>query len=126
MLPDALRISELHLLAPVRDLGHVELLHAVAHFHTTAEHLNAGHTVNFGRPWIEASACTHGLISLPYLDGPDLENLETEKGLVRLLWLIPITDAERRYAMSNGLNALEEAFETGPFNYLDPRRRSVV
>jgi hypothetical protein len=46
---------------------------AIAHFHRTGSALGLGHTVNFGRPWLPTSSCTHGLGSLPYLDGPDLE-----------------------------------------------------
>src|SRR5688572_18589991 len=41
---------ELHLFSPSQDKTHSELLTAVAHYHRTGHHLNAGHTVNFGRP----------------------------------------------------------------------------
>lgn len=47
-----------------------------AHFHRTGSALGLGHTVNFGRPWLPGSSCTHGLVSLPYLFGPELEWLQ--------------------------------------------------
>jgi hypothetical protein len=66
---------ELHLFAKDRQAegSIVELLTVVAHFHRNGERLGLGHTVEFGRPWVTGSSCTHGLISLPYLDGPELE-----------------------------------------------------
>lgn len=118
---DAERL-ELHLFSPVADDGHVELLTAIAHYDRTGERLGLGHIVNFGRPWLPGSECDRGLISLPYLDGPDLEHGSG----VRFLWLIPITNAEAAFATAHGLEALEQRWEEVGFNYLDPRRRSAV
>lgn len=87
---DDLRI-ELHLFSPVETTQHIELLTIVAHYHRTGASLGIGHTVNFGRPLLPMSACEYGLISLPYLDGPALEYLNTADGDVRFLWLVPIT-----------------------------------
>jgi hypothetical protein len=121
---------ELHLLAPARaahepaDPGLVELLTAVAHYHRTGAPLGLGHTVNFGRPWQPGSACTRGLVSLPYLDGPALERLEATG--TRCLWLLPVTPSEVEFKKRHGLEALEERFERPDFNYLDPRRPPVV
>jgi hypothetical protein len=117
---------ELHLFAPGRNRSLVEILAAAAHYHRTASPLGLGHTVNFGRPWWPESVCDHGLISLPYLDGPRLEWLQTPRGMVRFLWLIPITLAEVRFMKQRGLEALERRFEIGTFNYVDPKRKSVV
>jgi hypothetical protein len=102
----------------------VELLTVVAHYHRTGQRLGLGHTVNFGRPWLEGSGCSYGLISLPYLDGPDLEWSEAPR--IRFLWLIPITEAELQYKKASGLEALEQKFEELQFDYLDPLRPSVV
>ena len=102
----------------------VEILTSVAHYHRTGRALELGHTVNFGKPWLVGSACTHGLISLPYLDGPELEWLAEPE--VRFLWLIPITEAEMRFKKRHGLEALEQKLEENQFNFLDPRRPSVV
>ena len=117
---------ELHLFAPQKNKAHVELLTVIAHYHRTETQLNLGHTVNLGRPWLPGSKCTHGLISLPYIDGPDLELLNIENIAVRFLWLIPITEKELEFKKSKGLEALEKEFDKTEFNYLDPLRESVV
>lgn len=117
---------ELHLFSPVECESLVELLTVVAHFHLTGEYLNTGHTVNFGRPWLPGSICDHGLVSLPYLDGPPLEWLEQGSDRVRFLWLIPLTTPEVQFAKTNGLEALERRFDEAHFNYVDPKRKSVV
>lgn len=102
----------------------VELLTVIAHFHRTGSALGLGHTVNFGRPWLPGSSCTHGLVSLPYLDGPELEWLQQPS--TRFLWLVPITEGELLFKKTHGLEALEERFEAKQFDFLDPRRPSVV
>ncbi len=126
-------LLELHMWSPARSLhcsgqgNHVELLTIVAHFHRTGAKLGLGHTVNFGRPWQPQSNCDYGLISLPYLDGPDLEDLQIGNVSVRCLWLIPITQEEVAFKRANGLDALEDLFEETSFNYLDaPPRYSVT
>jgi hypothetical protein len=121
-------LLELHLFSSVQYEPHVELLTAVAHYHRTAKPLGLAHIVNFGRPWMEGSNCSHGLISLPYLDRPALERLECKsvEKTVQCPWLVPITDREREYAIAEGLEALEAKFEEQRFNYLDPMRPSVV
>lgn len=85
-----------------------------------------GHTVNFGCPWFEKSNSEYGLISLPYLDGPLLENLQSSSRKIQFLWLIPITVSEVNYKKQNGLEALEQKFDEAYFNYLDPYRKSIV
>ncbi|GAA4441854.1 suppressor of fused domain protein [Bremerella cremea] len=119
---------ELHLFAPYEDELLVELLYAVAYYHQTTRPLGLGHTVNFGRPWLATSHCTHGLLSLPYLDGPQLEWLSVAdaQAPVRCLWLVPITLAEKDFAREFGVDALEQKWEEAEFNYLDPLRASVV
>jgi hypothetical protein len=123
--PDSPKL-ELHLTSSIRAKELVELLTITAHYHLTGDYLGLGHTVNFGRPWLPGSQCDYGLVSLPYIYGPRLEWLETAASRIRFLWLIPITLAERSFKMSQGLEALEKEFEKKRFNYLDPRRRSVV
>jgi hypothetical protein len=102
----------------------IEVLTAVAHYHRTGRALGLGHSVNFGRPWVAGSACTHGLLSLPYLDGPDLEWLAAPR--VRFLWMIPITEAEVRFKKTHGMEALEQKLEESRFDFLDPLRASVA
>lgn len=120
---------ELHLFSNVESDSLVELLAVVAHYHRTNSHLSLGHTVNFGRPWLPRSRCDHGLLSLPYLDGPDLEFLTLTKmpeTTVRFLWLVPVFASEVQYAKSFGVDSLEQKFEEREFNYLDPLRPPVV
>ena len=98
----------------------------MAHFHRQAQSLGFGHTVNFGKPWLNDSLCDHGLVSLPYLDGPILENLEIGDGqIVKFYWLIPITKSELEFKKSFGLEALEKKFEETNFNYGNPNRMPV-
>ena len=82
---------ELHMFSPTSSDEVVELLFATAHFHRTEKILGLGHTVNFGRGWIDSSACDHGLISHPYLDGESLENFSCDGGSVKCYWLVPLT-----------------------------------
>lgn len=117
---------ELHLLARSRADREslVELLTVLAHFHRTRAHFGLEHSLNFGRPWLPGSQCDRAVISLPYLDGPRLEIL-MDPG-IRFLWLIPVTQAEVDFKAKFGMEALEQRFEQGPFDYLDPLRASVV
>lgn len=125
-VPDDAHPIELHVFSPLETDQITELLYATAHFHRTSTKLDLGHSVNFGRPWIANSICDHGLISLPYLDGPDLENLFIDFKEVKFYWLIPITNAEVTFKKTHGLESLEEKFEKSSFNYIDPARASVV
>ena len=105
----------------------VELLTAVAYYHLNTAAVNLNHTVNFGRPWQDASICQHGFISLPYLDGPELENLQLPQGkVIKFYWLIPVTQQEVAYKKQHGIEKLEELFETKELDYLNPKRRSLV
>jgi Suppressor of fused protein (SUFU) len=117
---------ELHMFSPVESDEIAELLFAVAHYHRTESALGLGHSVNFGRPWLDGSRCEHGLVSLPYLDGPQLENLSVKFKTVKFYWLVPITRAEVEFKKANGLEALERKFEDGNLDYLDPNRRSLA
>ncbi|MEJ0103910.1 MAG: suppressor of fused domain protein [Bacteroidota bacterium] len=93
---------ELHLFSPVQTDIHVETLAVIVHFHRTGQKLDIGHTLNIGRPWLPHSKASYGLISLPYLDGPELEWCNVGDRRVRFLWLIPITEAERDYKVKYG------------------------
>jgi len=88
--------------------------------------LGLGHSVNFGKPWIGKSSCEYGLLSLPYLDGPELEHMSLSSGMVvDFLWLIPVTKPEIDFKKTRGLEALEKRFEECQLNYLDANRVSV-
>jgi hypothetical protein len=126
-LPEDAELLELHLFSLEKSLEPVELLYVTAHFHRTGSKLGLGHTVNFGKPWMGSSPSQYGLVSLPYLDGPDLEDLVLDAARVaKFLWLIPVTHAEVQFKKQHGLEALEQKFEGGDFEYADPLRSSVV
>lgn len=119
---------EIHLFSDMQDESHVELLTAIAYYNRTGERLDLAHTVNFGRPWRPGSECSYGILSLPYLDGPSLEvmRIDGTSKSVRCLWLVPVTLKEVEFAKRNGMEALEQKFEECGFDYVEPRRPSVV
>src|SRR5205823_1355697 len=104
--PEDAKAIELHMFSPRRADEIVELLVVTAHFHRTSHKLDLGHTVNFGRPWLDQSACEYGLVSLPYLDGPKLELLSVGERRISFYWLIPVTHTEVQFKKANGLEAL--------------------
>jgi len=104
----------------------VELLVAMAHYHRTAAKLDLGHSVNFGRPWMANSKSEYGLVSLPYLDGPSLENLKTGSKQLKFYWLLPVTYSEMDFKKRNGLDALEELFDRIGLDFLNPERAAVA
>jgi len=120
---------ELHLFSLKQDDGILELLTAVSYYHNTEDNINLGHTVNFGQPWQGSSICSHGLISLPYLDGPDLEIVKPQVDNLKTIhcyWLIPISKAELDFKKQFGLEALEQKFDEIPFDYVDAHRASII
>ena len=117
---------ELFVFSPEKNNSLVELLTVSASFHRNKAPLNVHHTVNIGQPWIKNSTCDHGFISLPYLDGEKLELFEFENKVYRCLWFIPITKKERNYKTENSCEALEQLFEDGQLDYLNPNRKSLV
>jgi hypothetical protein len=66
-------------------------------------------------------------ISLPYLDGPELEDMQVNQNKsIKFYWLIPVTAKEVDFKKSKGVEALESKFEQRAFDYIDPQRRSTV
>jgi Suppressor of fused protein (SUFU) len=106
----------------------VDLLAMTAYYHAgpLEQRLDVGHTIPIGAPWLDESACDHLLISVPYPYGPDLEVCVWQRGHARLLWLLPITEAERDFRATNGLEALEARFDKQAIEFWDPRRPSVA
>lgn len=124
--PYDLHPVELHIISPYESELIVELLYFTAHYNRTGAKLGLWDSVNFGRPWLVGSTCQYGYISLPYLDGPPLENLQTEHSIVKFYWLIPVTSAEVEYKKSHGVEALEKRFEKWGLDYANPLRKSTV
>jgi hypothetical protein len=117
---------ELHLFSKKENDGIIEILTAIAYYKLTENKIALDDTVNFGKPWFANSKCDHGLISLPYLDGANLETLTVENKTISFYWLIPITKQERDFRWKFGIDKLEDLFETKQFNYLNPLRKSLV
>jgi suppressor of fused protein SUFU len=106
----------------------LETLAMVAYYHAgpPENRLDVGHTVPIGRPLGANSKCDHLLVSLPYIFGPDLEACKWRGGHARILWAIPITEAERDFKAEHGLDALEQKFEDEGVRYWDLERESLV
>nr|WP_255353667.1 suppressor of fused domain protein [Pedobacter sp. R20-19] len=117
---------ELHLFFLTENNEIAEILTAIAYYNITSKPLGLDDTVNFGRPWQPNSICDHGLISRPYLDGQEFEEVELHGELISFFWLIPITLEERNYRWNFGIEKLEELFEIKQLNYLNPLRSSVT
>ena len=119
-------LVELFIYSPNQDDSLVELLTINASFHRNSEPLNIHHTVNIGQPWISNSGCDHGFISLPYLDGEELELFEYNDRTFHCYWFIPITELERDYKIEKGCEALEQLFEDKQLDYLNPQRNCLI
>jgi len=124
--PDGGRRLEFVLCAPEPSQRHVQLLYMTAHYHLTGEALGVGHMFAIGQPWVPGSSLDCMLVSLPYPFGPALEVFDRGEHHARLLWLMPVTSAERAFARTNGAEALEALFDANGVDYLDPARPSVV
>lgn len=109
-----------------QDTSRVELLTVSASFHRNSEPLNLHHTVVVGQLTDANTTCDHGFISLPYLEGEDLEIFKFENQEIHCYWFIPITEKERDFKIDKGCSALEELFEVTQFDYLDMQRKSLV
>src|SRR5579875_1639120 len=88
----------------------VELLAMTVYCNRTGR-LGLGHTVPIGEPWLPGSACDHLLVCLPYPFGPGLQTCHVGDLHVDVLWLLPITRAERDFKAAHGQEALERQFE---------------
>jgi hypothetical protein len=119
---------ELHLFSSEQDHSLIELLTAVAAYHceNNSNRLGLHHTVNFGRPWQKESICDYGFISLPYLDGPKLENGKIDNHDLKFYWLIPVSKREVEFKKEYGVDSLEDKFETLGLDYINPSRESLV
>lgn len=103
----------------------LELLAMTVHYHSSAP-LGLGHTVPIGEPWQGASLCDHLLVSLPYPLGPEFEVCDRGNFHAHILWLLPITKAERDFKARNDQESLERLFDEAAIEYWNVRRASVV
>jgi len=116
---------ELVLLTAERSSRAVEIVATAAAYHH-ATGLRAGDRWVLGQPWLPGSACDAFLVSPPHPLGPTFERARGGTRPVRMLWLLPITPAERRFAHENGVAELELRFEDAPIEFWAPGRPSVV
>ncbi|MGZ4962793.1 MAG: suppressor of fused domain protein [Limisphaerales bacterium] len=87
------------------------------------------HTVANGMPMTaKPSLLTSYFFLPPYFEsGEGFSDLELDGDRVDFLWMIPITEAEREYAMKHGSQALEKKFEEVELSpVVDEARESVV
>lgn len=117
---------ELHIFSSKQDRRLIRVLASAASFHRNNEPLGLNHTINIGEPWQGDSECDHGFISLPYLDGEELEIFKKDDDHLHNFWLIPITESERDYKIEYGPEKLEDIFEMLGLDYLDSNRESLI
>ena len=116
---------ELMLLTEERSPHAVELVTIAAAFHQ-ANGLRPGDRLPLGQPWLPGASCDAFLVSQPHPFGPTLERARGGARPIRLLWLLPITPAERRFAAEHGVAELELRFDDGPLEYWRADRASAV
>jgi hypothetical protein len=97
-----------------------------ASFHKNSAPLNLHHTVFVGQLTDSNTTCDHGFISLPYIEGEELEIMKFNDQVIHCYWFIPITEKERDFKTEFGCDALEDLFEEKQLAYLDKTRKSLV
>jgi len=119
-------LIELFIFSPRQDETNVALLTFCASYLGNDLPLNLNYTVNVGQPGLNQSECDHGFISLPYLDGENLELFDFNSKTYHCYWFIPLRNKKKQFKTDNGSEALEQLFEEKQFNYLDPKRPCLV
>ena len=119
-------LIELVVYSPRQHESLVELMTIHASYHRNGQLLNIHHTTNIGQPWLDNSKCDYAFISLPYLDGEELEIFNYNGKIIHCYWLIPITEKERDYRAENGSEALQQLFESKQIEYLNPERKCLI
>jgi suppressor of fused protein SUFU len=118
-------LLEFMVIAPEQSKQHILALAMTTYYHIENP-LGVGHTFPIGEPWLEGSRCDHVLVSRPYPYGPEFEVCNLAKQNIHILWLLPITKAERDYKGEHGLEALENLFEESELEYWQINRESIV
>lgn len=119
--------EEFFLLAPEPDRRHVRTLDLVATFHfESAYPLEAGSTLNLGRPWLGGAAADHVYLSPAYPIAPEARVCAVDGGEVTLLWLVPITDREVDHRYRVDAPTFESLLESEHIDVIDPSRSELV
>lgn len=121
--------TELLLYTPERAAWAARLLHSFSRYpFDYGTHFFWWHTVPVGGPLDGKDAHLSSLVFLPpYFEADGFDDLSIDDHPIRLLWAVPITEAEREYAMVYGTQKLERLFEKAQLDPVtDPYRRSVI
>lgn len=121
--------TELVLYTPERAPWAASLLHGFARYpFDFGTHFFWWHTVPVGGPIDGKDAHLSSLVLLPpYFEEEGFDELQVDGVPARFLWVVPITEAEREYAMVYGTQKLEKLFEQAELDPVtDPDRRSVI
>jgi len=92
-------------------------------------YLYYGHTVPNGKPMTATpSHLTSFFFDQPYLEDPNLQDLTIDGDAVAFLWLRPIAESERAYAIERSGEALSELFSSLDVNpvVVDETRKPIV
>lgn len=119
---------EFFLLTPEQTPFGVELV-TMASFYHWRQKLGRSHMLPIGEPWLPGATCDAFLVSTPYPFGSELKVVSLEglvEGHAHVLWLLPITQAEQKFAVANSVDALEERFEAGALRYWVVDRLSMA
>ncbi len=86
------------------------------------------HTVPNGMPMTAGPSLLTSFFFLPpYFEAEDFDTLKIEGDPVQILMLLPITEAEREYAVAHGSQALEDLMSESEFDpVVDESRRSLI
>ena len=85
-----------------------------------------GDVIDAGRPWIDDGEADHFFLTLPLPFGPEFENYVDAELHIRILWLLPIMQAEADFLRRERIEAFEDLAERSGLEFADPRRRSLV
>ena len=91
-------------------------------------HLHWWHTIPNGMAMTaKPSLLTSYFFMPPYFEDEQFGSLQLEGDGVDFLWMVPITDAEREFAITHGSQALENRMrDVGISHILDESRKSIV
>jgi hypothetical protein len=86
------------------------------------------HTALNGMPMTATPSLLTSFFFLPpYFESPDIGNLLLDGDRVDFLWMIPITEAEREFAVRHGSQELEKLFENANLSpIVNESRESLV
>ena len=85
------------------------------------------HTIPNGMPMTAKPSLLTSFFLPPYFEPPGFTEFTLDGDRVDFLWMIPITEAERQYAVKHGSQELEKRFEDAELSpVVDESRRSLL